>query len=215
MDSGITVTGTGQAQAPADLLRIHLNIGRDAADVSAAVEAVAEQTEAVTAALSGQGVAAADLRTSAVNVYPHYGESMQIAGYRASHSLTVSTADLTGFGRLLKVAIDAIGNDLGLDQLTFDIADKSPLVEQARQSAFTDARQRAEHLAELSGRRLSRIESVVETRDYGPPVPMASPSGGRASADIAVAPGQQTVESSVTVRWAWDDSPSVRPTPAP
>lgn len=209
MDSGITVTGTGQAQAPADLLRLHLSIGHDAADVSAAVGAVAEKTDAATAALVAQGVAAADIRTSSVNVFPQYADSMRVAGYRASHSVTLSTTDLTGFGRLLSAAIDAVGNDLGLDQLTFDIADKTALVEQARHSAFADARQRAGHLAELAGRELGRIESVAEQHGYGPiePVMFAARGMSELAPDLAVAPGQQTVEVSLTVWWAWAADP--------
>ncbi|WP_328991084.1 SIMPL domain-containing protein [Kribbella sp. NBC_01245] len=207
MDSGITVTGTGQAQAPADLLRLQLSIGRSASDVSDAVDAVAGKTEAAKAALIGQGVAAADIRTSSVNVFPEYGDGMRVTGYRASHTLSVSTADLTGFGRLLKAVVAAVGNDLGLDQLSFDIDDKTALVEQARHSAFADARDRARHLADLAGRELGVIDSVIESRNHGgyEPMDFAVPLKGRAagSPEIAVSPGQQTVEASVTVRWSW------------
>ena len=61
---------------------------------------------------------------------------MSVAGYRASHSLTVTTADLTGFGRLLNAAVDAVGNNLGLDHLQFDVEDKSPLLDQARRAGL-------------------------------------------------------------------------------
>jgi len=207
MDSGITVTGSGQAQAPADLLRLHLSIGRDAADVAAAVDAVAEETAAATAALIENGVAAADIRTSSVNVHPQYGDSMRVTGYRAAHSMIVSTADLTGFGRLLSAAIEVVGNDLGVEHLGFDIADKTALVEQARHSAFADARRRAGHLAVLADRQLGRIEAVTEQQVIGPAEPMMFDSMklsvGRSAAPLAVTPGQQTVEVSLVVQWAW------------
>ncbi|MFC0628920.1 SIMPL domain-containing protein [Kribbella deserti] len=205
MDSGITVTGTGQAQAPADLLRLHLSVGHSAADVSDAVDAVAAQTDAATAALTAQGVATADIRTSSVNVFPEYGDGMQVSRYRASHSLVVSTADLTGFGRLLKAVVAAIGNDLSLEQLHFDIADKTALIEQARHEAFADARERARHLAELADRQLGGIESVQETRHSGgfEPMMFAAKDMAAGAPSLAVAPGQQTIESSVTVRWSW------------
>jgi uncharacterized protein YggE len=203
MDSGITVTGTGQASAPADLLRLFLSVGHDAQDVATAVEAVAARTDAVTAALREAGVAAGDIRTSSVNVYPHYSESMRVAGYRASHSLTLRTTDLAGFGRLLKVAIDAAGNDLGVDQLSFDVADKSALLEQARQSAFADACAKAAHLAGLAGMRLGRIDAITETFDHAPIVPLMARESSAAAPTLAVTPGEHTVDAAVTVRWTW------------
>jgi uncharacterized protein YggE len=203
MDSGITVTGTGEASAPADVLHLSLSIGHDAADVAAAVAAVAERTDAVTAALRGQGVAATDIRTSAVNVYPQYADSMRVAGYRASHSLTVSTTDLDDFGRLLKAAVDAIGNDLSVEQLSFDVRDKTGLLEQARHSAFTQAREKARQIAGLADRPLGIIEAVEETHGGHYPIRQQAKADLSLSPELAVAPGEQTVEASLTVRWSW------------
>lgn len=205
MDSGITVTGTGQATAPADLLRLTLSVGHDAADVAAAVAKVAERTDAVHAALSAQGVAADDIETSSVNVYPQYADSMAVASYRASHSLVVKTRDLTGFGRLLNAAVDAAGNNLGLDHLQFDVADKLPLMERARELAFAQARSKAVQLAVLADQSLGSIAAVAESYSHAPFALQAA--GGKASdayrSELAVTPGEQTIEVSLEVRWSW------------
>lgn len=204
MDSGITVVGTGQVTAPADVLRLTLSVGHDAGDVAAAVAQVAERTDAVNAALREQGVAEKDIHTSSVNVYPQYADSMRVAGYRASHSLTVSTTDLTGFGRLLNAAVSAVGNDLGLDGLQFDVADKAPLLEQARELAFAQARQKADHLAGLADQTIGSIDAVAETYGHAPiPAMAAGKMAPGFAAEIAVAPGEQTVEVSLEVRWSW------------
>ncbi|WP_020391864.1 SIMPL domain-containing protein [Kribbella catacumbae] len=205
MDSGITVTGTGQATAPADLLRLTLSVGHDAADVAAAVAQVALRTDAVHAALSAQGVAAEEIETSSVNVYPQYADSMAVAGYRASHSLTVKTRDLTGFGRLLNAAVDAAGNNLGLDHLQFDVADKLPLMERARELAFAQARTKAAQLAALADQSLGSIAAVAESYSHAPFAMLGS--AGKASdayrSELAVTPGEQTIEVSLEVRWSW------------
>lgn len=204
MESGITVTGTGQATAPADLLRLTLSVGQDAADVATAVAEVAERTDAVTAALREQGVTLADIQTSSVNVHPQYADSMSVAGYRASHSMTVTTRDLTGFGRLLNAAVQAVGNSLGLDYLQFDVEDKSALLERGRELAFTQARQKADQLAGLAGQTIGSIAAVAESYGHAPIREMAAKavSGGFAP-DLAVTPGEQTIEVSVEVRWNW------------
>jgi uncharacterized protein YggE len=206
MDSGITVTGTGEASAPADVLRLSLGVGHDAGDVATAVAAVAERTDAVVAALRAQGVAAADIHTSSVNIYPQYRETMnQVAAFRASHSLTVSTADLNGFGRLLNAAVDAAGNDLTVDHVGFDVTDQKALLDEARKLAFAQAREKAAQLAGLAGQSLGSIAAVEETYGHSPiRVSMPSARGDMAFApEIAVSPGDQTVEASLTVRWSW------------
>lgn len=204
MDSGITVTGTGQATAPADLLRLTLSVGHDAADVAAAIAQVAERTDAVTAALRGEGVADKDIQTSSVNVYPQYADSMSVAGYRAAHSLTVSTTDLTGFGRLLNAAVGAAGNSLGLDHLQFDVADKGPLLDRARELAFRQARTKADQLAELAGQSIAGIASIAETYGHTPFREMSVSLSAKAfDSEISVTPGEQTVDVSLEVCWSW------------
>ncbi|MFI5711882.1 SIMPL domain-containing protein [Kribbella sp. NPDC051620] len=206
MDTGITVTGTGQATAPADLLRLTLSVGHDAADVAAAVGQVAEKTDAVHAALSALGVDAKDIETSTVNVYPQYKDSMAVASYRASHSITVTTRNLTGFGDLLNAAVDAVGNDLGMDGLNFDVADKQPLMDQARQLAFAQAREKAAQLAELAGQSLGSISAVTESYGHGPiPLAMSLSAKGSGAYDstLSITPGEQTVQISLDVRWNW------------
>ncbi len=150
-------------------------------------------------------MAAADIETSSVNVYPQYKDGMSVAGYRASHPMTVTTKDLTGFGRLLNAAVDAAGNSLGLDQLQFDVADKKPLLDQARELAFAQAREKAAQLAALAGQDLGSIAAVSETYGHAPiarNLPMkADPFGG--AAEIGVTPGEQTIEVSLDVRWNW------------
>jgi uncharacterized protein len=206
MDSGITVTGAGSATAPADLLRVTLGVGHEAGDVAATVDHVGVKTAAVIAALRAQGVEEGDIHTTGVHVYPVYeAEPARVGSYRASHSISVATKDLDGFGRLVSAAVDAAGNDLTVDQIGFDVADKSGLVVQAREAAFSDARERADHLARLAGRELGRLESVEESPLHGPvAVPLAMPSrAGFAPMDFGVEPGRQSVAVALTIRWSW------------
>jgi uncharacterized protein YggE len=204
MDSGITVTGTGQATAPADLLRLTLSVGQDAADVAAAVAQVAKSTDAVTAALRDQGVSQTDIQTSSVNVHPQYGDTGRVVGYRAAHTMTVSTRDLTGFGRLLNAAVEAAGNNLGLDFLQFDIEDKTALLERARELAFAQAREKADKLATLAGQSLGSIAAVSETFGHVPLRDAAAKTVSLAfSPEMSITPGEHNVEVTLEVRWNW------------
>ncbi|HEY0473151.1 MAG TPA: SIMPL domain-containing protein [Kribbella sp.] len=205
MDTGITVVGTGQVSAPADVLRLSLSVGHDAGDVATAVARVAERTDTVKAALLAEGVAENDIETSAVNVYPQYGDSAQKAGYRASHTLVVSTKELTGFGRLLNAAVGAAGNDLGLDGLQFDVADKAPLMDQARELAFAQARRKATQLSALAGQSIGSISAVSESYSHAPirGVALAARAADAYMSELSVTPGEQSIELSLEVRWSW------------
>jgi uncharacterized protein len=203
MDTGVRVVGSGQVSAPPDVLRMTLSVGHIAPDVATAVARVSERTDTVMAALRQQGVGAADIATSSVNVHPQYKEMEAQAGYQASHSLTVTTKDLTGFGRLLNAAVDAAGNSLGLDYLQFDIEDKTALLTRARELAFGQARTKAEELAGLAGYSLGSVTSISESYSHAPFQEQAVALGKGFDAPLNISPGDQFVELSLQVHFSW------------
>jgi len=203
MDTGVSVVGTGQVNAPPDVLRMTLSVGHDAPDVATAVAQVSQRTDAVMAALRQQGVEASDIATSSVNVHPQYKEMGQSGGYHASHSLTVTTKDLTGFGRLLNAAVDAAGNSLGLDFLQFDIEEKTPLLTRARELAFRQARIKAEELAGLAGYSLGSVTSISESYSHAPIQEQSAALGKGFDAPLNISPGDQAVQLSLEVHFSW------------
>ncbi|MEV5967854.1 SIMPL domain-containing protein [Kribbella sp. NPDC051952] len=204
METGVRVVGSGQVSAAPDVLRVSFSIEHVAPDVASAVARVAEQTDAVTAALREQGVDAADIGTTTVNVFQEYREKETDRAYRGSHQLTVTTKDLTGFGRLLNAAVDAAGNGLGLNALQFDIEDKSELLVQARELAFQQAREKAAELAALAGYSLGSVTSVSETSGHHPILRAArNASKSFDAAAIAITPGDNTVEVSLEIAFSW------------
>lgn len=204
MDTGVSVVGSGQVGAAPDVLRVSFSVEHVAPDVAAAVSQVAQRTDAVTAALRDQGVGADDISTSTVNVYREYREAGTEPAYRSSHTLTVKTKDLTGFGPLLNAAVDAAGNSLGLQSLEFDIEDKTELLTRARELAFGQARDKAQELAALAGYSLGSVTSISETHGEIPIREMTR--GGESAkfdASIGISPGDQAVEVSLEVHFAW------------
>ncbi|WUJ72650.1 SIMPL domain-containing protein [Kribbella soli] len=204
MNTGVTVVGSGQVSGTPDVLRVSFGVEQVAPDVAAAVARVGERTDAVIAALRGRGIEESQLGTSAVNVYQDYKEPDAATGYRASHTITVETKDLTGFGALLNAAVDAAGNSLGLHGLQFDIEDKTELLTQARELAFQQARAKAEHLAELAGFSLGSVTAIAENHNQFPirrayNASKAVDLGGA----INVVPGDSSVEVSLEVHFAW------------
>jgi hypothetical protein len=93
-----------------------------------------------------------------------------------------------------------------MDGLNFDVADKQPLMDEARKLAFAQAREKAAQLAELAGQSLGSISAVAESYGHGP-IPMAAAMAGKESgaydSHLAITPGEQTVQISLDVCWNW------------
>ena len=203
METGVKVVGSGQVSTAPDVLRVSFSVEHVAPDVAAAVARVGERTDAVIAALRGQGVEASQLGTSAVNVFQDYKEPGGPTAYRSSHTITVETNDLTGFGRLLNAAVDVAGNDLGLHGLQFDVEDKTELLTRARELAFQQAREKAAELAALAGYSLGSVTSVSETYGHGPIREVALSAGKGFDSAINITPGDHTIEVSLVVHFSW------------
>jgi uncharacterized protein YggE len=203
MDAGITVVGSGQTSAPADVLRMSLAVGYQADDVATAVAEVAERTDAVMAALRAEGVDTSAIRTTEVEVSQHYREPGRPQMYGAAHLLTVTSRDLLGFGRLLNVAVEAAGNSLDLHAIRFDVGDKAALLTKARALAFRQAREKAEELAELAGRNLGAVTGLSET--YGHHGFHEQALGAKAGfeSEIHITPGDTKLEVSLEVHFTW------------
>ena len=209
MDEGITVTGFGEAPAPADVVRVNVGVQCDGSDVASALREVGQRLEAVSAAARDHGVAETDIQSASVSLYPRYGsDGMAIVGYQANHQLDVTSHDVDGVTDLITAFAAAAGNALTINRISLSLNDPEPLAEQAREAAFASAQTKAEQLARLSGRALADVVSVAENADqsrgwaaYAPMVgaraTMSSDSGG-----MGIEGGETTVRATVTVRWS-------------
>src|SRR5690349_1327152 len=91
--NGLSVTGTGRASGPPDVVILQLGVQADATTVAAAREQAAQAAQAVTTSVKGNGVDDKDVRTSQFSIQPQYDTSRAgqnvIRGYRVSNALTV------------------------------------------------------------------------------------------------------------------------------
>ncbi len=208
MDDGITVTGLGEARAPADVVRINVGVQCDGPDVASALRDVGHRLEAVGAAARDHGVQDKDIQTSSVSLYPRYGnDGMAVVGYQASHQLELTSHKIDRAADLIAAFVSAAGNALTINRISLSLNDPGPLAEQAREAAFASAAAKAQQYARLSGRALADVVSVVENAEqsqgwfaYAPMADaraMSSDSGG-----MGVEAGETTERATVTVRWS-------------
>ena len=195
----VTVVGSGTVQGAPDTVTADVGVEVLAPDVTAAMSQANDRQKAVIDALTGEGIETKDIRTTAVDLQPQYGENSVITGYRAGNSVNVTIRQIDKAPRALSAVVAAGGNATRITAVNFTIDDDSRLVSDARARAFEDAKARASQYAQLSGMSLGRVISISEAAGNGPPQPMPAPKA--MAAGVPLQPGQQTVSFSVTVVW--------------
>ena len=172
----ISVEATGVASAPADVARI--NLVTFAADPAPgdAVTSFSLLTERVIGALRDAGVAPSDLATTSIDLNMAYDREPDdgLHMYRASSGLVATVRPPGQAGRVISAAVDAAGTGVGINGVSFDVDDKSPLVSLARRDAVESALSAARELANAAGMALGPL---VELSEGGAPHPFA-PRGG-------------------------------------
>src|SRR5690606_13331186 len=138
------------------------------------------------------GVEASDIRTTGLSVWREQQYDPQgnptTERYNIWHNYNVTVRDPEQVGAVIDAAVGAGANNIG--GVTFTIADPSVLEREAREAAIADARERAEHLAELTGVALGEPTAITEGfQGYMPMVRNAAydmGSGGIATGELAI-----------------------------
>jgi uncharacterized protein YggE len=205
-ERSISVSGNGEINAKPDRAVLELGAQTEAEKANAALSENSEQMQAVIEALKATGVEAENTQTQAVQLRPRYEEvarepgqqERQLVGYVASNIVEVQLEDLDPLGELLDTAVQAGGNRI--EGIRFEISDPSALLNQAREAAWNDARDKAAQLAELADGELAEVLTINESSRAPRPVvrEAALDTGARA---VPIEPGTQRIEVSVEVTW--------------
>jgi uncharacterized protein YggE len=197
----ITITGQGDIAAAPDMATLSLGVTTTAKTAREAMAENSSQLNAVLETLKSAGVEARDLQTSGLSLQPVWaGKSLSsgangIEGYTAANQLSVRVRDLASLGATLDAAIgDGVNT---LNGVQFGITTPAPLLDQARQAAFADARHRADIFAAAAGVTLGPVMTISESSGYSP-----QPQFARASmSSTPVESGELSLSASVTVTW--------------
>lgn len=196
-DRTVAVTGSGQAPAVPDVMRLQIGVAVIEPDVSTAMDRAATSMRAVIDALLASGMARTDLATSQLSVHPQHrsGDEPGISGYEVSTMLTAVVRDLDAAGELLTAATAAGGDHLRIHGVSLTVDDPAAPLAAARDAAFADARRRAAQFADLADARLGPVLSIRE--GSGGPAP--APRMAAFAASMPVEAGEQQVSATVDV----------------
>jgi uncharacterized protein len=202
----VSVTGSGQASAQPDNAVVIVGVHTQADEAATALTQNNEQMNNLINALTGEGIARENIQTRFVRLNPVYGDRTapsptngppQIIGYEATNTVQVRITDINQVGEILDLSIRSGGNII--ENIRFEIVNRSALVQQARQAAIDDAQQKAEQLAQLTGTQLGMVISINES-EVGDPRMAAVPEFADDAA-VPIEPGTEDVRINLSITW--------------
>lgn len=202
----VTVSGVGTVQGVPDTMTATFDVHVTRGSVQSALDADAATVRRVLGSLQRHGIRGANVQTSSLGLDQHYDNRGRPSGYDATETVTAKITPLRSAGSAVSAAATASGNDVSVDGLSFDIADDTRLLADARTKAFGDAKERARQYAELAGRPLGSVVKVSEVvqveqvypQRYEAAYPMPAGASGKA---LPIRAGEQPVTVDVTVTW--------------
>jgi uncharacterized protein YggE len=202
----ITVSAEGKVTAKPDIAVISLSVVTQGKTVKAVTQEGNTKMTAVIDAVKKLGVDAKDITSTQYNLYPQYfypeNQAPKLSGYNLNQDITIKVRDLEKVEDVLDSGIAAGANQVG--QLSFDIDDPSGVKKEAREKAFTTAKEKASEMAKAAGVKLGRVVTFSEDSGYQQPVyanysmDMMAKSE---SAGAAIEPGSKEMNISVSVTY--------------
>ena len=133
-----------------------------------------------------------------------------ITGYEVSNNLTVLVRDLETVDDVIDGAVDAGGDNIRFNGLSFSLEDTTELETEARSAAVSNLEDKAAELASLAGVDLGQLVYLTETGGATPPIVRAEFALARAAADSAgsiatpISPGEVSVNVNVVGQYLID-----------
>ncbi|OGY44629.1 MAG: hypothetical protein A2729_03545 [Candidatus Buchananbacteria bacterium RIFCSPHIGHO2_01_FULL_39_14] len=174
----ITVTGEAETDVMPDKAQLYLTIQTEGKDAATVQQDNSKKINKVLDALKTAGVEKSQIETTSYNLYPWdewdpTTNKLIRRGYRAHHTIVVTTTDIENVGKLLDLAVKNGVNTV--DNIQFTLSDQleQKTKEQLVATASTKAKQKATTLASNLGVSLGKVLSVSES-SYNPPIYYAS-----------------------------------------
>ena len=168
----IVVSAEGKVYANPDIAMMNFSVVSRGASVATITTENTRKMNAIVAGMKALGIDEKDIKSTSVYLNPEYDYSddaipNKIIGYSLSQELEVKVRQTGKTGDVLQKAITEGANQVG--QVYFTIDEPEQLKSQARELAFTKAKEKAATLARQAGVSLGKIINFSDENAYYPP----------------------------------------------
>ena len=199
----ITVSGMGTVSVAPDVADVVLGITVSKTTAKDARAAAATAMTAVIAAVKKDGVADKDIATVNLSLNPTYDYSsstQRLTGYQFTNIVKVTVRNLASVAGVVDDAVAAGATNV--QGVSFRLDNPKPVEVQARQLAMTDARTKADALAQAAGVSIKGVAQISEVSGSSPITYYAAPAlGAKDSASTPIQTGTTDTTVQVTVSY--------------
>jgi uncharacterized protein YggE len=201
----LSLSATGEATGVPDAADITIRVEARAPASGDAMAEVSTRMTAVLAAVKAAGVAAEDIATTDVSLYPRrerLKNDSEVFFYVAASSVRVRIKDFAAIGDVLDGAVRSGASQV--DGPSLVITDQQALIDTARDRAVARLFEKAERMACAAGMSLGRLAELSE-QGARAPRPMRQMMMVAEASDARMAPpieaGQRDVSAGVSGVW--------------
>jgi uncharacterized protein YggE len=207
----LRMVGTGEATVVPDMLGFTLSVTAKQPHLEDALDGANGTMRRVLAALREQGVRAADVQTTGLQMYPEYDYPTYgppvLTGYRVTQRARVTVRELADGGDAVSTAVETGGNGVRVTDIRLGVSDPEAALDRARDAAVEAATGKAEQYAAATGQTLGEVLGLRELGGGRTPRPQPVLEYKAASRDLASLPvraGRDDLEVRVEVVWAFE-----------
>jgi len=165
--NSVSVSGIGTVLAQPDMVLMNVSFSHTAPTTKEAKKAVEQTIQRILKILQEENVEDKFMKTISLNYDVEYdyrsGRRVRI-GQRAQQTIVVTVNDMINTPERFSSILDKITaiDRVEVQNIQFDIENKSDLFKQSRELAYQKAFDKAEQYAKLSGRKLGKVLTISE-----------------------------------------------------
>lgn len=163
----VAVSGTGTVLSQPDMVLMNISFSHTAPTTKQAKTAVEQTMQQILKILKDENVEDKFLKTISLNYDVEYeyrsGRRIKL-GQRAQQTIIVTVNDMVNSPERFSSILDKITtiDKLEVQNIQFDIENKTELFKQSRELAYQKAFDKAQQYAELSGRKIGKVLTISE-----------------------------------------------------
>ena len=170
------VQGTGKSFVTPDIAKVTVGIEESGQALKQVQDSVNKKSKSLTNTLKGLGIDEKDIKTTSYNLYPQFDyttTTQRIMGYQVSITYEITIKDFDKVNEVLATITNAGANTVG--GISFEVNDKTKKekLQEAREMAVAEAKEKAEGLAKAAGVTLGKVINISESGGVDFPRPIA------------------------------------------
>jgi len=197
----LTVMGNGKVMVNPDIAYIYIGVETENESAEKSIKENNQKTEKIIETIKISGVKKEDIKTTNFTLFiqPLYDKNSKKIGnkYVVNNTLFLLVRDLNNLGKLLDNVVKSGANQIY--NISFDVANRSKFLLQARKEAVKDAKLQAEEVANAAGVEIKEIETISYYDSSPSPFYRARTNEIDAFSSVPIESGRMDISSTVTI----------------